>query len=251
MACLYCLLQLHAIRVGDVRLPLKRHVVVLNWNQQAISLLKQLHSTQADSSSRLYRRPIVVLADESKAGLDAAVAAVFKGSQLRLFCRSGRPAKARDLEMVAAETADTVIILHPESCSSKAAADALKATALVSLTCLRERALGRTPASVPRDSTFAGTLLSGLAAVTVAACKSTYSLLCAVSAKLGSTQGRPAGTIANRRGSSPSMRIVVQMASMPVGGEDVIGFLQDAAASSFNSSTIQQVQLLNQRTLYR
>jgi hypothetical protein len=47
------------------------------------------------------------------------------------------------------------------------------------------------------------------------------------------------------------MRIVVQMASTPAGGEDVIGFLQDAAASSFNSSTIQQVQLLGQRTLYR
>lgn len=244
-------MQLHAIRMGEVKLPLKGHVVVLNWNQQAISLLKQLHSTQADSSSRLYRRPIVVLADESRASLDAAVAAVFKGSQLRLFCRSGRPAKARDLEMVAVESADTVIILHPESCSSKAAADALKATALVSLTCLRERALGRTPASKAQDSTHAAALLAGMAAVTGAACNCTYSLLCAVSAKLGGTQSRPASRVANRRGSSSSTRIVVQMASTPAGGDDVIGFLQDAAASSFNSSTIQQVQLLSQRTLYR
>lgn len=236
-------------------LPLRDHVVVLNWNQQALSLLKQLSHAQADSHSRLYKRPIVVLAEPSKSTLDSAVAAVFKGSKhLRLFCRSGRPAKARDLELVAAEAADTVIVLHPDSCSSKAAADALKATALVSLTCLRERVLSGSQAhtSTPCNSSTWATVLGCIPVAVHAASKAGGSLL----KRLGYVQfrGRTSSLALSTNGlHSSSMRIVVQMENSPScsAQDDVISFLQDATASSLYSGRIQQVQLLSQSTLDR
>jgi hypothetical protein len=248
---------LHAIRAGEVELPLRDHIVVLHWNQQALSLLKQLSHAQADRHSRLYKRPIVVLAEPSKASLDSAVAAVFKGSKhLRLFCRSGPPAKARDLERVAAEAADTVIVLHPDSCSSKAAADALKATALVSLTCLRERVLGHSATASTSDSSSACTasVLQAVSAAAQAVWTSSSrlpQLLCSLSRASSFTLNSSSNR--NSNSSSDSMRIVVQMASgRPCSQpDDVIGFLQDATATSLYSGKIQQVQLLSQSTLDR
>jgi hypothetical protein len=250
-----CCLQLHAIRAGEVKLPLRNHIVVLHWNQQALSLLKQLSHAQADRHSRLYQKPIVVLAEPSKASLDSAVAAVLKGSKhLRLFYRSGPPAKARDLELVAAEAADTVIVLHPESCSSKAAADALKVTALVSLTCLREQVLGHSATARTNNSSRSACTASLLEAVSAAAQAVWTSssrlpqLLCSISransCSLNSSSNR------NTNSSNDSMRIVVQMASgRPCSQPDVVGFLQDATATCLYSGKIQQVQLLSQRTL--
>jgi hypothetical protein len=238
-------------------------VVVLNWNRQALSLLKQLSHAQADSHSRLYKRPIVVLAEPSKPVLDAAVAAVFKGSnrhQLRLFCRSGQPSQARDLERVAAEAAHAVILLHPDG-TSKAAADALKAQALISLTCLREQVLGQDP-SAQAASTCTARLLRCVSAAAAAACRGSATVLSQLRLAASRSRGRRSRTSSFGRtrshrssDSRRSMRIVVQTGgSQPSGQQqepDVIGFLQEATASSLHNSSIQQVQLLSQSTLDR
>lgn len=218
-------MQLHAIRTGEVKLPLHNHIVVLNWNQQSISLLKQLSNAQSDPRCRLYKRPVVVLAEPSKAIMDARVAAAFKGSKLHVFCRSGKPARPGDLERVAAEAADTVIILQPDS-SSQAAAEALKATALVSLTCLREQTRSQISARPSSTSSSAG-------------------MWRAMASRLR-------GRLSSQDAVDGNMRIVVQVLhpsnSQP---DDVINFLQTSTATSMYSSKIQQVQLLSQNTLDR
>lgn len=215
-------------------LPLRNHILVLNYNQTSLSVLKQLSSAQSDPRSRLFKRPVVVLAEQSKQSLDAAVAAAFKGTHLRVFCRSGRPSRARDLERVAAESASTVIVMQPDA-STPAAADALKATALVSLSCLRERAMGRTQQQ-----------------------PSPASRVCSVAAGMWRWLARASGNshLGGASSADSSMRIVVQVErsspSSAQQGEGVIGFLQCAMASSMHSGTIQQVQgLLSQSTLDR
>lgn len=205
-----------------------------------------------------------MLAEPSKGVLDAAVAAVFKGSnrhQLRLFCRSGQPSKARDLERVAAEAAHAVILLHPEG-TSKAAADALKAQALISLTCLREQVLGQDPAAAQASSTgTALRLLRCVSAAARAACRGSTAVLSRLRLAASRSSGRSRTSSFGRSSShhsddsSRSMRIVVQTGgSQPCGQQhepDVIGFLQEATASSLHNSSIQQVQLLSQSTLDR
>jgi hypothetical protein len=140
---------------------------------------------------------------------------------------------------VAAEAADTVIILQPEPCSSKAAADALKATALVSLVCLRERALSQARAGARGLPSRMVVLLACALGAMQAGCRQAAS-------RLWATQHAASS-------SASSMRIVVQVQSSAAssGSEDVISFLQGATASSRNSSEIQQVQLLSQSTLDR
>jgi len=241
-------LQLHAIRVGEVGLPLRGHVVVLNWNQQSPSLLKQLSISQADPSSRLFRRPVVVLAEVPKPTMDAAVAAVLKGSKLRIFCRSGRPTRSRDLERVAAEADDTVIILQPESCSSQAAADALQATALVSLSCLQERA----DRHAAQQEAKLGRGLSWQAWLAAATSPGAGRVVSYLAKKLRAVI-RLSVPHCSSSSTGSSMQIVVQVQRRPSSSpeDDVISFLQSTTASSLHGGKIQQVQLLSQSTLDR
>lgn len=46
------MVQIHAMRVGDVELRLRGHTLVLNWNSLTLSLLRQLCHAQHDPKHR-------------------------------------------------------------------------------------------------------------------------------------------------------------------------------------------------------
>lgn len=124
---------------GHVRLPLRGHVLVLapalSWTRAAPSLLRALGRAQADPRSRLWRRPVVLLAEQGD--VDAAVAWLSR-SRMQLFCRAGCPARPCDLAAVTAAAADTVIVLQPDG--GGAAAEAAVASTVVGLAVARRAA---------------------------------------------------------------------------------------------------------------
>ncbi|GFH18922.1 uncharacterized protein HaLaN_15798, partial [Haematococcus lacustris] len=65
--------------------------------------------------------------------LDDEITARLKSTSLDIVTRSGNPASCRDLAMVAAGQADTVIVLHPDSHTSQQAAEAVKAATAMAL----------------------------------------------------------------------------------------------------------------------
>jgi hypothetical protein len=60
------LVQIQAMRNGDVPLQLRGHTLVLNWNSLTLSLLRQLYHAQHDPKHCLYKQPVVVLAGEQQ-----------------------------------------------------------------------------------------------------------------------------------------------------------------------------------------
>lgn len=256
-------------------LRLKGHVLVLNWSSQSISLLRQLSNAQADPGSRLYQRPVVILADHDKATVDAAISSVFKGTRLRVFFRRGLPTKARDLERVAAADADTVLVLQPGTSSCSTAADALKATALISLICLREQALGSSSQGqqgraglVPRcvSAALSSRLVTHLSAVLQSCRRNAWGL-----GRAGSLTGRLGSSSSGRSrksSGSRSLHIVVEASSgVPWAGfsggdgscgsanssscadADLISYLQASTSSCCLGNNIQQVRLMSSSML--
>jgi hypothetical protein len=120
---------------------------------------------------------------------------------------------------VAAEAADTLILLQPAS-SSRAAAEALQVTTLISLLALRQRA-GQQHSGTPGHCTRAV-------------------------AVLWAALGRGSSSSST---SSSSVRIIVQEAAVPSGSaraeQGAVRFVQAAAASSGQGEAIQTCGLLS------
>lgn len=252
MTVCHCV-QVHAIRIGEVQLPLNSHIVVLGWNQQSLSLLGQLSAAQSDSRSRLYKRAVVVLAEVSKAHMDTAVAAAVKGSKLHVFCCTGRPARVNDLHRVAAHAANTVIILQPDTCSSASAADALQTATLVSLVCLLEQAQGHLPAANQSQGSALSPSVTYAFRTCMLTCCSAVSCLWPGNSRLGKAPGQGPCNANMLAANSSRLHTVVQVRNSAgsLRGQEVINFFQEATSSTAVSGSIQQVQLLEQTTLDR
>jgi hypothetical protein len=133
-----------------------------------------------------------------------------------------------------------VLLLQPEPCSSEAAAEALKATTLISL-----RALQLT--QVPSSLSF-NTLLSPLhlAATAWQHISSTCSSMPSVKEQ-SSRSSCSAAAAAAAAGAAAAMRVVVQVPQLPH-DDDLLGFLHSTTATV---SKVQGARLLSQRMLDR
>eukprot|EP00879_Flechtneria_rotunda_P024581 GHRR01026070.1.p1 GENE.GHRR01026070.1~~GHRR01026070.1.p1 ORF type:complete len:234 (+),score=87.08 GHRR01026070.1:409-1110(+) len=228
------------MRNGDVQLQLCGHVLVLNWNSITLSLLRQLCHAQHDRKHSLYKRTVVVLAERSKADMDAAVQAAMRGHRFEVFCISGRPSKQGDLQRVAAQDAGTVILLQPEPCSSDAAGEALKATALISLSCLHNT----------RSATHnAYTSLSRLSHIVTHVVTTMRRCLRLLTDALTVKQiSRSSSSGRHSRQQPAGMHVVVQVPYAQPQDNDLVGFLHSTSTSS---SSVQGARLLSQHMLDR
>ncbi|KAJ9505617.1 hypothetical protein QJQ45_010846 [Haematococcus lacustris] len=109
------------------------HILILNHNRHTIPLLRQLGNGRRYSEDAFFRQPVVIMADKPKHEMDDEITARLKSTSLDIVTRSGNPASCRDLAMVAAGQADTVIVLHPDSHTSQQAAEAVKAATAMAL----------------------------------------------------------------------------------------------------------------------
>ncbi|KAF6257467.1 hypothetical protein COO60DRAFT_1622239, partial [Scenedesmus sp. NREL 46B-D3] len=231
--------SIQAMRNGDVPLQLRGHTLVLNWNSLTLSLLRQLHHAQHDPKHCLYQRPVVVLADRPKAEMDAVVLATMKGLKFEVFLRSGRPSRQPDLQRVAAVSAGTVLLLQPEPCSSEAAAEALKATTLISLRALQ---LTQTPSSLPFNTSLSPSHLAGAAWQQISSwCSS------AGNSSSKGLRSKTGASAAAAVAAAAAMRVVVQVPQLPR-DDDLLGFLHSTTAGV---SKVQGARLLSQRMLDR
>eukprot|EP00882_Tetradesmus_deserticola_P008460 GHRQ01008921.1.p1 GENE.GHRQ01008921.1~~GHRQ01008921.1.p1 ORF type:complete len:661 (+),score=305.40 GHRQ01008921.1:513-2495(+) len=132
-------------RSGNYNMRLSGHILILNWNGNTTSLLRQIASAYAeggmfDSGRWLLsnRPPVVVLADKKKAQMDEAVHEMLRdrGLHLEVHTREGNPFKLSELKRVAASKAGTIIVLHPDSASSAQNAEAIKASVAMCITAL-------------------------------------------------------------------------------------------------------------------
>eukprot|EP00878_Enallax_costatus_P031821 GHUV01034872.1.p1 GENE.GHUV01034872.1~~GHUV01034872.1.p1 ORF type:complete len:787 (+),score=252.04 GHUV01034872.1:587-2947(+) len=246
--------QIHAMRVGDVELRLRGHTLVLNWNGLTLSLLRQLCHAQNDPKHRLYKRPVVVLADRPRADMDLAVYTAMRGFKFEVFVRSGRPSKQQDLQRVAAHTAGTVLLLQPEPCSNEAAAEALKVTTLISLRCLQ-----LTQSNDDRETYYQpGSAKRMLRNITAGMCRCLDSILVSLTGRRmftlmyirfsRSSSSFNAALASSKSSRAESMRVVVQVPNIQPQEDDILGFLHSTTASVSN---VQGARLLSQRMLDR
>lgn len=120
------------VRTGNYPLVEDRHTVVLGWNKQLMPVLRQISYARAMSSGDVFGQPVVVLADRDKEEMDALVRDDLKGFHGAVITRHGKPSQLADLVRVSADTAKTVIVLHPD-CDDEATASAQKAATLAAL----------------------------------------------------------------------------------------------------------------------
>ncbi|KAF6266746.1 hypothetical protein COO60DRAFT_11327 [Scenedesmus sp. NREL 46B-D3] len=132
-------------RSGNYNMRLSGHILILNWNGNTTSLLRQIASAYAEGGMfdngrwlLTNRPPVVVLADKKKAQMDEAVHEMLRdrGLHLEVHTREGNPFKLSELKRVAASKAGTIIVLHPDSASSAQNAEAIKASVAMCITAL-------------------------------------------------------------------------------------------------------------------
>lgn len=125
--------RVKSIRAGSSPLVMKDHVVVLNWNRHAPALLRQFAASCSDKSSSFYRKPIVLLTNNSKSDIEASVADVLKGRAVELHVRQGDTFKATALRKVSAFHARTIVLLHDDGHNSSQAFQAMSAVTVAAL----------------------------------------------------------------------------------------------------------------------
>lgn len=99
---------------GTFRVVERQHTVVANWNENTVSVLRQLASAQREGKKS--GLPVVLLANRDKAEMDVRLASQLslkERKQLRLITRSGNPSDPAALRRVAADVARRVIFLRP------------------------------------------------------------------------------------------------------------------------------------------
>jgi hypothetical protein len=142
------------------------------------------------------------------------------------------------LQRVAAASAGTVLLLQPEPCSSEAAAEALKATTLISLRALQ---LKQAPSSLSFNTLLSPLHLTATAWQQISSWRSSSS---SSSTSIGRSSN---GTAAAAAGAAAAMRVVVQVPQLPR-DDDLLGFLHSTTAGV---SKVQGARLLSQRMLDR
>lgn len=124
--------QLKAVRTVGT-LCLQDHLLLLHWTPLTMAVLRHVAAAGRDPEHPFFKRAVVILASTPKATMDTAIAEVLKELPLEVYTREGSPSRLPDLQKAAAGSAGTVVLLQPQQASTPAAAEALKATALVSL----------------------------------------------------------------------------------------------------------------------
>ncbi|KAI8476483.1 MAG: hypothetical protein J3K34DRAFT_259587 [Monoraphidium minutum] len=166
-------------RNGNYPVRTSNHVLLLNWNSQSPAILRQIAAAQSATGrggggalSALLRgawggrQQVVILADKPKAEMDAAVFETLRdrGAKLEVHTRQGNPFKLSDLRKVAANSARTILLLHPET--STGSAEAIKAAAAMCLTAMdgpqgQQRVVMQIPSEAPpAQATYLGSLVS-------------------------------------------------------------------------------------------
>jgi hypothetical protein len=150
------------------------------------------------------------------------------------------------LQRVAAASAGTVLLLQPEPCSSEAAAEALKATTLISLRALQ---LTQVPSSLSFNTLLSPLHLAATAWHHISKCCSSSSSIHMPNMKQQCSRSgdSTAAAAAAAAGAAAAMRVVVQVPQLPR-DDDLLGFLHSTTASV---SKVQGARLLSQRMLDR
>lgn len=112
------------IKNGRYPVSQEGHIVVLNWNNQSVPLLRQLAAARKAGLKEVYNRPIAVLSEVSKAEMDSTIRSRLKGLDLEVYTRQGSPTVPGDLATIAASKAAAIIVLNPAGSASPAQASA-------------------------------------------------------------------------------------------------------------------------------
>ncbi|EKX39027.1 hypothetical protein GUITHDRAFT_114905 [Guillardia theta CCMP2712] len=89
------------------------HIVMLNWNDKTIPMLRQIEAAASDG--RIPLKPVVILASKEKEEMDQELADQLEKTTLPIFTRKGNPGTLPDLRMVSAGAAQHVLILPDET----------------------------------------------------------------------------------------------------------------------------------------
>ena len=84
-------LQLRSLRSGNYPVSAAGHIVVLNWNRNAVPLLRHIAMAQAHLPPFAPRPAVVLVADKAKADMDAAIADGLRTQRLEVHTRRGEP----------------------------------------------------------------------------------------------------------------------------------------------------------------
>ena len=103
--------KVDAVKAGNHRIPVSGHTVLLNWNEATLAVLHQMDLAEADNPG-IFPRQVVILADRDKAEMDAAVKAM-ELRIVRVATRQGNAYSPNALQVVGAERAANVLLLHP------------------------------------------------------------------------------------------------------------------------------------------
>uniref|UniRef100_A0A7S4JJQ3 CASTOR/POLLUX/SYM8 ion channel conserved domain-containing protein n=1 Tax=Guillardia theta TaxID=55529 RepID=A0A7S4JJQ3_GUITH len=98
---------------GTHKIVERDHIVMLNWNDKTIPMLRQIEAAASDG--RIPLKPVVILASKEKEEMDQELADQLEKTTLPIFTRKGNPGTLPDLRMVSAGAAQHVLILPDET----------------------------------------------------------------------------------------------------------------------------------------
>jgi voltage-gated potassium channel Kch len=103
--------RLEDLRKGRSRVLESGHTVILGWNQQVFTILRELITANENQAKSC----IVILGDADKVDMEDAIQQrVGDGGKTRIVCRSGSAMDVDDLDLVSLNTAKTIVALSPE-----------------------------------------------------------------------------------------------------------------------------------------
>eukprot|EP00803_Ostreobium_quekettii_P010129 evm.model.scf_531.3 EVM.evm.TU.scf_531.3 scf_531:13935-21183(-) len=124
------------VRNGNTDVVEEGHTVVLNVNRQLPSVLRQMSHAKHERRSGTFSKPVVILADMDKSELDDIVnRANGDLCNIEVYTRRGNVIDKADLMKVAADQAQTIIMLQPED-EDNATIAAKRAASIASLKAL-------------------------------------------------------------------------------------------------------------------
>eukprot|EP00798_Chlamydomonas_sp_ICE-L_P006566 gene6566-3218_t len=102
----------------------ENHVVILNWNDDVPSMLRQMSMGKKCNRDEFYSKAVAVMSTKPKSEMDQAIATAIKhagGAPLNIFTRQGNPGEIKDLQMVGAQKASAVLVMQPkvEDCNTE------------------------------------------------------------------------------------------------------------------------------------
>lgn len=103
--------KVHAVKCSNFRIPASGHTVVLNWNEATANVLRQMDLAEVDNPGFLPQLA-VVLSSRNKEAMDAEVADLGL-KRIRVATREGNTYSPTALQIVGAERARSVLLMHP------------------------------------------------------------------------------------------------------------------------------------------